>query len=65
MFRKPFISLTGPDSHDTIVNGVAKRGRRLADPSKGGEAMSVFEAVTLMLAFAALIIMLLDYLNRK
>ena len=43
---------------------------RLADPSKipwrkGVKPMTVFEAITLMIAFAALIVMLLSYLNGK
>jgi len=51
---------------DTIYTGVANYGTRLADPL-GREVMpmSVFEAISLMLAFAVLIVMLMNYLDKR
>ena len=33
-------------------------------PLRGGGALSVFEAISLMLAFAVLIVMLMNYLDK-
>jgi len=50
-----------------MQTGVASSIRYAVSPIsvKGGEAMSVFEAISLMLAFAVLIIMLINYLDKR
>ena len=57
--------MTRYTSRRNMINEALPNGRRLANTTpRGGEAMSVYEALALMIAFAVLIIKLIDHIKK-